>query len=66
MKRLSGDLYMGDFGGALRRFTLNATRSRVRRSRVIYRGESIVDVSQGPGGWLYFLTPSAIRRIVPR
>ena len=66
MKKLSGDLYMGDFGGALRRFTLNSTRSRLRRGRVIHRGKSIVDVSQGPGGWLYFVTPSAIRRIVPR
>ncbi len=66
MKSLSGDLYMGDFRGALHRFTLNARRSRLRRSRVIYRGDSIVDVSAGPGGWLYFMTPSSIFRIVPR
>jgi aldose sugar dehydrogenase len=66
MKRLSGDLYMGDFGGALRRFRLNARRSRLRRSSVIYRGDSIVDVSEGPRGWLYFMTPSTILRIVRR
>jgi len=23
-----------------------------------------LDLSEGPGGWLYFVTPTAIRRIV--
>jgi aldose sugar dehydrogenase len=66
MSRLSGDLYMGDFRGALHRFSLNAQGSRLRRGRVIHRGAAIVDVSKGPGGWLYFMTPGALLRIVPR
>jgi hypothetical protein len=31
----------------------------------VYTGPAIVDTSKGPGGWLYFLTPDAIYRIVP-
>jgi aldose sugar dehydrogenase len=66
MGRLSGDLYMGDFNpGRLHRFALNRKRTRIRSSRVIYSGPQIVDVSKGPAGWLYFVTPSAIFRIVP-
>lgn len=66
MKSLSGSLYMGDFDGNLHRFVMNDRGTRVRRDRVIYRGDPIVDVSKGPGGWLYFLTPTSIKRIVPR
>lgn len=66
MKRLSGSLYMGDFRGRLRRFRMNARGTRVRSERVIHRASAgIVDVSKGPGGWLYFMTPSAIYRIIP-
>jgi glucose/arabinose dehydrogenase len=65
MKSLSGDLYMGDFDGNLHRFVMNDRGTRVRRDRVIHSGDPIVDVSKGPGGWLYFLTPSSIERIVP-
>jgi hypothetical protein len=28
-------------------------------------GEGIVDVAKGPGGWLYYMTPGAIFKIVP-
>jgi len=66
MKSLSGSLYMGDFDGNLHRFVMNDRGTRVRRDRIIYRGDPIVDVSKGPGGWLYFLTPSSIMRIVPQ
>lgn len=65
MKRLSGHLYMGDFQGKLHRFFMNRRGTRVREDRVIHRGDPIVDVSKGPGGWLYFMTPSSILRIVP-
>lgn len=65
MKRLSGDLFMGDYRGNLRRFVFNDRRTRIRRSRIVFAGPSIVDVSKGPGGWLYFLTPGAMYRIVP-
>lgn len=65
MKKLSGSLYMGDFEGNLHRFVMNDAGTVVRDDRIIHRGEAIVDVSKGPGGWLYFMTPSAIFRIVP-
>ncbi|MGH2818293.1 MAG: PQQ-dependent sugar dehydrogenase [Actinomycetota bacterium] len=64
MKALSGSLYMGDFQGRLHRLVLNRKGTAVRRDRIIHSGNSIVDVSEGPGGWLYFMTPSSIRRIV--
>lgn len=67
MRRLSGDLYVGDFSaGKLRRVHLNRKGTRVRRIHSIHdASEGIVDVTKGPGGWLYFATPSSIRRIVP-
>lgn len=66
MKKLSGSLYMGDYEGGLHRFVMNDRGSAIRAHRIIYRGDPIVDVSKGPGGWLYFMTPDAILRIVPR
>ncbi|HJR44663.1 MAG TPA: PQQ-dependent sugar dehydrogenase [Actinomycetota bacterium] len=65
MGSLSGSLYMGDFDGDLHRFVMNDRGTRVRQDRIIYSGDSIVDVSKGPGGWLYFMTTDAILRIVP-
>jgi aldose sugar dehydrogenase len=64
MGALSGSLYMGDFHGDLHRLILNRRGTNVRRDRIIHSGNSIVDVSKGPRGWLYFMTPSSIRRIV--
>jgi glucose/arabinose dehydrogenase len=68
MKRLTGSLYVGDFGsGRIHRFNLNHEGSRLRRHSVVYDGASgILDVAKGPGGWLYFATSSGINRIVPR
>ena len=65
LKALTG-LLMGDYGsGRIHRFVLNDSNSDVRADRIVYDGsESIVDVAKGPGGWLYFLTPSAIKRVV--
>ena len=59
-------LLMGDFGtGRLHRFELNSAGTDVQRDRIVYDAASgIVDVSPGPGGWLYFLTSSAILRVV--
>ena len=65
MGSLSGSLYMGDYEGSLHRFVMNERGTRVREDRIIHTGDSIVDVAKGPGGWLYFVTPSAILRIVP-
>lgn len=67
LRSLSGDLYVGDFSeGRLRRI-LVGRRARVRGQRVIYNHpDGILDVSKGPGGWLYFLTPGGMFRIVRR
>jgi glucose/arabinose dehydrogenase len=65
LKALNG-LLMGDYGnGDIHRFRMNREKTRVSRDRIVYNGsEGIVDVSKGPGGWVYFLTSSAIMRIV--
>ncbi|HEV3473165.1 MAG TPA: hypothetical protein VG408_08185, partial [Actinomycetota bacterium] len=64
-KALRG-LLMGDFAtGRLHRFVLNDTNNDLVEDRIIYdSSDGIVDVSRGPGGWLYFLTSSAILRVV--
>jgi glucose/arabinose dehydrogenase len=66
LKTLSGSVYMGDYSsGRLHRFHLDRTGRHVLSQSVIYNApEGIVDVSKGPGGWLYFLTPTAIYRLV--
>lgn len=65
MKRLNGDIYAGGFSdGALHRLVMNDKGTRVRRDKIIHRGEGIVDVAKGPGGWLYFMTTTGIYRIV--
>lgn len=67
MAKLSGSLYMGEYSsGKLHRFSFNARRTKIERDRVIFdAAQGIVDVSKGPNGWLYFMTPSTIYRIVP-
>jgi glucose/arabinose dehydrogenase len=65
LRAMSGSLYMGDFNGALHRFKFRKNGKRLRSDRIVYRASNgIVDVSKGPKGWLYFLTPRAIYRIV--
>ena len=63
---LRGSIYLGDFNtGSLRRITLNQAGTAIRSIGITYHAPSgIVDVSSGPGGWLYFATQSAIYRIV--
>lgn len=65
LKALSG-LVMGDYDtGRLHRFVMNDDHTRVRSDKIVYDGaDGIIDVAKGPGGWLYFLTNNAIRRIV--
>ncbi|MDQ3963338.1 MAG: PQQ-dependent sugar dehydrogenase [Actinomycetota bacterium] len=65
LKRLRG-LLMGDYAtGRLHRFVLNDANNDVREDRIVYDGsDGILDVARGPGGWLYFLTNSAIMRVV--
>lgn len=66
MGALSGDLYIGDFRGRLHRLVMNDRGNRVKADRIIHTtSDGITDVSKGPGGWLYYMTTSAIHRIVP-
>jgi aldose sugar dehydrogenase len=64
-RSLAGALFMGDFaGGRLHRFVMNDTGTKVLEDEVVYDSPSqIVDVSEGPGGLLYFLTPDGIYRL---
>lgn len=64
--RLSGDLYAGDWiTGRIHRFDLNDSGTNIRRHRILYDSSGkITDVSKGPGGWLYFMTSSAIFKIM--
>jgi glucose/arabinose dehydrogenase len=65
-KSLAGYLYMGDFGaGKLHRFELSEDGDEVVKEDIVYDSPSqIVDVSEGPEGLLYFLTPDSIYRFV--
>jgi glucose/arabinose dehydrogenase len=58
----------GDYGGGrIHRFPMNDRGTNVKKDQVIYNGgDSITDVAEGPGGWLYFLTQDAIKRVVKR
>lgn len=62
---LSG-LLMGDYGtGRLHRFVLNRKGTRIKKTQVVVRDSGgIVDVTKGPGGWVYYATSDAIFRIV--
>lgn len=66
-------LLMADFksGGKIHSFDMSADGTTIEDSDVLYDGpEGIVDVARGPGGWVYFITPSysegegEIRRLV--
>lgn len=63
---MNGSLYVGTYGtAALWRFDLNQRGTKVKNGRVVHSApDGILDVSKGPGGWLYYLTQSSIRRIV--
>jgi glucose/arabinose dehydrogenase len=67
LKALRG-LLMGDFSaGRIHRFVMNEAHTAVTDDIIVYNGgEGIVDVATGPGGWVYFLTPDSIMRIVRR
>ena len=59
-------LLMGDFNeGRIRRFRLAPDGETIATARIVYNGpDGILDVAKGPGGWVYFLTPEGIMRIV--
>lgn len=59
-------LLMGDFAtGRLHRLIMNDRHTRIKEDRIMHNGgDGIVDVATGPGGWVYYLTPGSIMRIV--
>ncbi|HZA40230.1 MAG TPA: PQQ-dependent sugar dehydrogenase, partial [Actinomycetota bacterium] len=66
VKPLRRRLFVGDFNGGLHRLRLNRKGTKVKADKIIHTAPSgIVDVSNGPRGRLYFMTPNAIYRIVP-
>jgi glucose/arabinose dehydrogenase len=58
----------GDYTqGRIHHFVLNDKGTDVKRDHVIYNGsDAIIDVAEGPGKWLYFLTTNAIKRVVKK
>jgi aldose sugar dehydrogenase len=66
VRRMRGSIFMGDFNtGTLRRITLNRAGTAVHAIGATWRAPSgIIDVTEGPGGWLYFSTFGTIYRIV--
>ncbi|MGH2736760.1 MAG: PQQ-dependent sugar dehydrogenase [Actinomycetota bacterium] len=65
LRRLSGDVYVGDFGGSLHRLVVGRKGRNVKQDRTIHNADNgLTDVSKGPGGWLYFATSNGILRIV--
>jgi glucose/arabinose dehydrogenase len=63
---LAGYLYVGDFGsGKLHRFVMNSDGTKVIEDEIVFDSPSqIVDVTEGPGGLLYYATPDGIYRFV--
>ncbi len=61
-------LYFGDFNfGQIHFLDMSLDGTEVLngdQGQVVYDGpDPIIDVAKGPGGWFYFLTPDAIKRI---
>ncbi|CAN5742033.1 PQQ-dependent sugar dehydrogenase [soil metagenome] len=68
LRALSNSLFVGDFAtGRLHRFVLKRRGTRIKRSIITFNGSrGIVDLTRGPGGWLYMATSSSILRITRR
>ena len=68
--QFTGSLLLVDYNeGKIRRFTVDeANGGQVVSSSVIFNGGlgSLLDVVQGPEGYIYFSTTSAIYRVVPQ
>jgi glucose/arabinose dehydrogenase len=66
LTELSGDLYMGAFvSKKIYRMQVDDAGTVADPEPIHTDGDFILDVSKGPGGWLYFMTHNAIKRIVP-
>jgi glucose/arabinose dehydrogenase len=68
--QFKGKLLVADFNqGKIRAFTVDESQSgRVVDSQTVLNGGfgSLLDIVQGPDGYLYFSSPTAIMRIVPQ
>jgi aldose sugar dehydrogenase len=67
MKSLSGDIYIGSYrNGRIHQLIMNKGDTAVLEDRAI-SGDlgAILDLTKGPGRWLYLATTNAIKRIVP-
>ena len=65
INRLDGTLLMSDYNeGDLHSWELNAAGTELTEEyRFHETNSSLMDVAKGPGGWVYFLTSTAIKRI---
>lgn len=62
---LDGTLLMGDYNrGRIHRFELSKDGLDITDESIAHNeGGSIIDVAKGPGGWVYYLTETTIKRI---
>lgn len=62
---LDGTLLMGDYNdGRIHRFELSKDGMAITDESIAHDiNGSIIDVAKGPGGWVYYLTATAIKRI---
>lgn len=65
LKRLNNSVFVGEYSsGRLHKFKLTKNGNNVRKHSVTFNNpDGILDVSEGPGGNLYFLTNHSIRKI---
>ena len=68
--QFTGNLFVVDFNtGRVRRFVVDESNAgRITSSQIVVDGSfgDLLDVIQGPDGYIYFSSPTAIMRIVPR
>lgn len=62
---LQDTLLMAEYvGGSVHRFVLSDDGREIQSEEVIYSGdEKLADVSEGPGGWVYFVTQTSMYRL---
>lgn len=62
---LDGTLLMGDYNrGRIHRFELSKDGMDITDESIVHNDDgAIIDVAKGPGGWVYYLTETAIKRI---
>jgi glucose/arabinose dehydrogenase len=68
IRKLAGALLMAEFRlGRIHRFVINEEGTKVLEHAVVFDGDDrLIHVSEGPGGWLYILTTSGLKRMIAR